>query len=216
MPLPDFTSPTTFPPFLHLPLTTTPPPSSSEPEPYYLLAQISQNMTLTKPTLILTDTTTTPFALVFASRPATGPSTLNFPSLGYRVGHTLVIPSARRVPPKQPEGQSLPQDGNDRVITNVGSSGSDKKGFVSLEREQEGGVRVIAGGLEGVLRVGRWLRERDENFESGKGCESCGKEEGALKKCTGCGEVGYCCKVSFLCPCCWLGLRKGGADVGFV
>ncbi|KAK3903824.1 hypothetical protein C8A05DRAFT_32401, partial [Staphylotrichum tortipilum] len=53
MPLPDFTSPTTFPPFLSLPVTTTTVPSPQKEEEYYLLAQITQNMTLTKPTLIL-------------------------------------------------------------------------------------------------------------------------------------------------------------------
>ncbi len=210
---------------VHFPLPpTTTPPSSSPPkkEPHYLLAQISQNMTLTKPTLILTDTTKTPFALVFASRPATGPDTLDFSALGYRVGHTLVVPQAKRVPPKQPPPQEeQDQDsGNDRVITNIGSGGSDKKGFVAVERGEEGGVRVIAVGLEGVVRVGRWLRERDSLLLGlGKGCEGCGKEKegGGLRKCTGCGEVGYCCKVScFVGWSCWrlFWVGTGVADVG--
>ncbi|KAH6840730.1 hypothetical protein B0I37DRAFT_418736 [Chaetomium sp. MPI-CAGE-AT-0009] len=102
MPLPDFTSPTTFPPFTSLPLTTT--PSSENQEEHYLLAQIHQNMTLTKPTLICTDHTNTSFAVVFGSRPASGPDTLDLSRLGYRRGATLVLPGARRTPPKEGDG----------------------------------------------------------------------------------------------------------------
>lgn len=234
MPLPDFTSPTLFPPFTSLPTTTTttpspnePPPSSSTPQQqqegeYHLLAQIHHNMTLTKPTLICTDHTNTSFAVVFNSRPASGPDTLDLSRLGYRRGATLVLPRARRTPPKEGDGS---------------------RGFVGITREEEGAVRVVpttaggkmvdkegeggdgmgmgAGGTEGVervLRVGRWLRERDAEREGGKvgrGCESCGGEtrkdgggegeKAALMKCTGCGEVEYCCKVSFIMV--WLGIR---------
>jgi hypothetical protein len=98
-------------------------------------------MTLSKPTLILSDTTAAPFARIYASRPATGAD-------------------ARRTPGKE-EG---------------------KQGFVAVEREREGAVRVVPGDLERVRRVGGWLHSR----EGGKG----------LMKCTGCGEVAYCCKVS--------------------
>ncbi|KAH6641696.1 hypothetical protein F5144DRAFT_627684 [Chaetomium tenue] len=109
MPLPDFTSPTTFPPFTSLPTTTTPsPPSNPDQQqqqpPYYLLAQIHQNMTLTKPTLICTDATNTSFAVVFGSRPASGPDTLDLSRLGYRRGAVLVLPGARRTPPKEGDG----------------------------------------------------------------------------------------------------------------
>ncbi|KAK3296806.1 uncharacterized protein B0H64DRAFT_456466 [Chaetomium fimeti] len=198
MPLPDFTSPTTFPLFTSLPLTTT--PSSSSSEEYYLLAQIHQNMTLTKPTLICTDATNTSFAIVFGSRPASGPDTLDFARLGYRRGATLVLPGVRRTPPKEGDGS---------------------KGFVSIAREEEGRVRVVpssAGGgkaegegsggtkgVERVVRVGGWLRGRDAGGDGDgeRGCESCGGEarkdgaggeKAALMKCTGCGEVEYCCK----------------------
>ncbi|EAQ85801.1 predicted protein [Chaetomium globosum CBS 148.51] len=106
MPLPDFTSPTTFPPFTSIPTTTTPSNSDQQQqqEPYYLLAQIHQNMTLTKPTLVCTDATNTSFAVVFGSRPASGPDTLDLSRLGYRRGATLALPGARRTPPKEGDG----------------------------------------------------------------------------------------------------------------
>lgn len=213
MPLPDFTSPTTFPPFTALPLTTTtttpsqdPPAPHDKEEPYYLLAQITDNMTLTKPTLILSDATSTPFALTFASRPGAGPDTLDFAKLGYKKGATLVVPRAKRTPPKQQQQQQQQQ--GDGTQDQEGGGGG--KGFVAVERAEEGGVRVIAGALGKVLEVGGRLRERDREREQqgegggGKqrGCETCGKGEGegkgGLMKCTGCGEVAYCSKVSLL------------------
>jgi hypothetical protein len=190
MPLPDFTSPTTFPPFSALPLTTTTTKDVTTPQddtpqdtpldtprdtPYYLLATITENMTLTKPTLILSDTTAAPFALIYASRPATGPDALDLRALGLKKGATVVLPDARRTPGKE-EG---------------------KQGFVAVEREREGAVRVVPGDLERVRRVGGWLHSR-EGGKGGRGCDGCGEEEGGkgLMKCTGCGEVAYCCKVS--------------------
>ncbi|KAL2135386.1 hypothetical protein VTI74DRAFT_8798 [Chaetomium olivicolor] len=185
MPLPDFASHEIFPPFSSLPLTTTdttttttPPSSTYLDSDHYLIAEISHNMTLTKPTLILTDVSHASFALVFDSRPGSGPDALDFAEIGYKRGRTLVVPRATRSAPKE------------------GAEG--KQGFVAVGREQEGDVRVVAGGLERVMRVGMWLRQRDEegNGEGKRGCGSCGKgkEDGGLMKCTGCGEVEYCGK----------------------
>jgi hypothetical protein len=187
MSLPDFTSPTTFPPFSALPLTTntttqdvSPQDTSTPqdlPKPYYLLATITENMTLTKPTLILSDTTAAPFALIFNSRPATGPDALDLRAMGLKKGATVVFPNARRTPGKE-EG---------------------KQGFVAVEREREGSVRVVPGDLERVRRVGEWLGARvGDGEQGGRGCDGCGEGGGGkgLMKCTGCGEVAYCCKVS--------------------
>ncbi|KAK4240992.1 hypothetical protein C8A03DRAFT_41507 [Achaetomium macrosporum] len=168
MPLPDFTSPSIFPSFTSLPLTT----ATSPPDEYYLIGQITENMTLTKPTLILIDRTSASFALVYESRSeaaAEGPDTRFFAQLGFKRGSTLVIPNAKRTPPKEQ------QNGG--------------QGFVAVQREQEASVRVIPGGLERVVRVGAWLREREES-----GREESGGEGGLVMKCTGCGEVGYCSK----------------------
>ncbi|AEO63529.1 uncharacterized protein THITE_27976, partial [Thermothielavioides terrestris NRRL 8126] len=115
MPVPDFTSPTIFPPFNALPFTTTTPsspsPSPSQPknhqpppgptheaqaQDYYLLAQITHNMTLTKPTLILADRAGTSFALVYTSRPGAGPDAPDLAARGMRRGATVVLRGARR------------------------------------------------------------------------------------------------------------------------
>ncbi|KAK4121372.1 hypothetical protein N657DRAFT_127313 [Parathielavia appendiculata] len=248
MPLPDFTSPLTFPPFPSLPLittTTTPPVSttpSSSPKPpgrhpnkpkpaeYYLLWQITQNMTLIKPTLILTDTTSTRFALVFSSRPATGgPETLDLAKLGYKRGATLVIPRATRTlpanskpKPEQNTGNTHVSDEEEEGEAGQGRSGGsgiesvgggeggegrlrERQGFIAIDRQMEGDVRVIPGTLKKAMEVGWWLRGRDENLQSGEGerwCETCGAgtkkdgrgKGGGLMKCTGCSEVEYCSK----------------------
>ncbi|KAL1838471.1 hypothetical protein VTJ49DRAFT_2639 [Mycothermus thermophilus] len=192
MPLPDFISPTTFPPFTALPFkSSTDDDESNDDEDYYLLAQISQNMTLTKPTLILTDSTSTTFALVFDSRPGAGLETLDLRRMGLKPGATLCLRGARRGLPPSKEG-------------GAGAERNGKQGHVVVSREEEGRVKAIPAGLDKVVALGGWLRRRDLQRE--KKCESCGKgsgggggggeEEGGkgLKKCTGCGEVEYCSK----------------------
>ncbi|KAL2269110.1 hypothetical protein VTJ83DRAFT_3956 [Remersonia thermophila] len=185
MPLPDFTSSTTFPPFAALPFKSSSKESNDGgADDYYLLAQISQDMTLTKPTLILTDSTSATFALVFDSRPGAGPETLNLRSMGLKPGATLCLRGARRgLPPsKEGEGES-----------------SGKQGHVVVSRVEEGRVRAIPAGLDKVVALGGWLSGRDLQRAEGRGkkCESCheqNEEAKGLKKCTGCGEVEYCSK----------------------
>ncbi|KAK4104576.1 hypothetical protein N658DRAFT_418511 [Parathielavia hyrcaniae] len=170
-------------------------------------------MTLTKPTLLLTDqpqekTTATPFALVFSSRSASGPDTLDLAKLGYKRGSTLVIPHARRtLPPLKP--QLKPEDTPE-------PEDKPRPGFIAVDRQIEGDVRVVPGSLAKVVEVGCWLRGRDDRRmereaedededeeKGGRGCESCGagmkKDErgkgGGLMRCTGCGEVEYCSKA---------------------
>ncbi|KAL2118514.1 hypothetical protein VTJ04DRAFT_8174 [Mycothermus thermophilus] len=176
MPLPDFTSPQTFPPFSALPFASSSAQEQPLNQPYYLLAQITQNMTLTKPTLILTDSTSASFALVFDSRPGAGPETLDLKGMGLKPGSTLVLEGAKKgLPPS-----ASPEDG--------------KQGHVVVSREEEGRVKAIPAGREKVVKVGEWLRKRDGEGKK-RGCESCGREEEqGLKRCTGCGEVEYCSK----------------------
>ncbi|KAH6627087.1 hypothetical protein B0J18DRAFT_159472 [Chaetomium sp. MPI-SDFR-AT-0129] len=219
MPLPDFTSPTLFPSFLSLPIDTEPPPESSSET--FLLAQILENMTLTKPTLICTDvppsspttnnttTTTNRFAIVFPSRPGSGPDTLDFRRLGYKKGSTLVIRGARRRVRGGGAGASASTAVSEEELPDSnsqpgGGSGSGREvGFVAVERADEGLVSVVPTGVGKVRELGVWLRERDEKrLQQGGGgegvvfgCETCGRMEGTLlKKCTGCGEVAYCGK----------------------
>ncbi|KAL2145559.1 hypothetical protein VTI28DRAFT_6797 [Corynascus sepedonium] len=204
MPLPDFTSTTTFPPFTSLPFTTTASQpvekqeQQQEEEEYYLLAEIKNNMTLTKPTLICTDSTgATSFAVVFDSRSAVpGPDALDLARLGYKRGATLVLPRARRTL---------------RASSRQEGDGEGGNGFVAVSRADEAGVRVVPARLELLRRVGALLRGKDAKWgdgtAGGRGCESCGRTtrkdggrganeegKGGLMRCTGCGEMEYCCK----------------------
>lgn len=172
MTIPDFSNQTIFPAFETCP--TSPSSSSSSPstpsqtEAWYLLAQIKDDMTITKPTLVLTDRANAPFALVFDGLDR---DALNFKSLGLKKGNTAVILQAIRTPPKE-EG---------------------KRGFVSIPRGKADTVKAIPGSLERVLAVGERLRRGLGDAA----CESCSGADRELMRCTGCSEVRYCSKVSF-------------------
>ncbi|RYP44468.1 hypothetical protein DL768_009067 [Monosporascus sp. mg162] len=94
---------------------------------WFLLAQVKEDMTITKPTLIVTDRAGVDFAVTFED------AGLNLRGdLGARKGYTLVVPGARRT---DREG---------------------KKGVVRIEAGRGTLVRqVIPGSLERVLELGR-------------------------------------------------------------
>lgn len=169
MPLPDFTSPSLFPTFETYPTSFPSPPSSPT---YYLLGQIKDDMTITKPTLVCSDRSGAPFALVFDGLERDG---LDLKKVGLRKGCTAVVPFARKVPPAE--------------------EGTGKRGFVTVPRERAGEVKAIPGGLERVLVLGERLREREGEGNKERVCEGCGKG-GELLKCTGCVGIRYCSKVS--------------------
>jgi hypothetical protein len=87
----NLTKPSSFPTFYELPAASSPdaPSTDSSDENWCLLAQIKENMTITKPTLIVTDRTGVDFALLFED-------TINLKDLGFRKGYTLAVPNARR------------------------------------------------------------------------------------------------------------------------
>lgn len=177
-PLPDFTDTTLFPTFLTIPQDddaethTTPAPTtttrSDENPDWFLLAQVKDNMTINKPTLVLTDRDANPFALVFEGL---GRDDLDLRGLGFKKGCTAVIPRARRTKPAD----------------------ETKRGFVRVDEGGAGAVRAVPGPLARVLEMGGKGGKGDRCETCGK---EEGGGGGGLKSCTGCERVGYCSKVS--------------------
>lgn len=133
MALPDFTNTTVFPSFLTIPEHDRDTPSSSSTTQnetsWHLLAQIKDNMTINKPTLVLKDRDDSPFALVFEGLER---DDLDLKGLGFKKGSTAVIPNATRTRPAE-EG---------------------KRGFVRIEKGHARGVRAVPGPLARVLELG--------------------------------------------------------------
>ncbi|TGJ81493.1 hypothetical protein E0Z10_g7279 [Xylaria hypoxylon] len=84
-----FADPSQFPTFYELPAAASAAgqASTSSDESWCLLAQIKENMTITKPTLIVTDRTGVDFALLFEDA---------ISLKGFRKAYTVVVPNARR------------------------------------------------------------------------------------------------------------------------
>ncbi|KAI1419538.1 hypothetical protein F5Y12DRAFT_233323 [Xylaria sp. FL1777] len=125
-----FTDTSQFPAFYELPATSG---SSAEGDSldskWWLLAQIKENMTITKPTLIVTDRTGVDFALLFED---------SISLKSFRKGYTIAVPGARRT---DREG-----DGKKAVVRVPGGRGAGVKVIPGgLERVLELGV-VLDGG----------------------------------------------------------------------
>ncbi|OTA89993.1 hypothetical protein M434DRAFT_398312 [Hypoxylon sp. CO27-5] len=182
--MPVFTDSTLFPTFHSLPPASS--PSSSIPadsgeanRDWFLLAQIKEDMTITKPTVIVRDRSGTEFAVTFDDGDHRGMG------LKFRKGHTLVVPRATRT------------DRDDG-----------KKAIVRVPQGQGAGVRIVPGGLEQVLELGEVLAgiegaeaeveaEVEGQVKRRKKCGACGemeKEGQTLMRCTGCGAAAYCSK----------------------
>ncbi|KAI0971614.1 hypothetical protein F4678DRAFT_90279 [Xylaria arbuscula] len=74
--------------FYELPSTSTSDPDNQPSDKnWWLLAQVKENMTITQPTLIVTDQTGVDFALLFEDKIALK---------GFRKGYTVAVPRARR------------------------------------------------------------------------------------------------------------------------
>ncbi|KAI0018753.1 hypothetical protein F4780DRAFT_781124 [Xylariomycetidae sp. FL0641] len=170
--MPTFSNTSAFPAFAELPASgSLASSSSSSPStPWYLLAQIKENMTITQPTLIVTDRTGADFAVVFEDALATvGIQPGGFRGGGrFRKAHTLVVPRAARE--ERPHG---------------------KKAVVRVPRGEGAGVQVVPGPLDQLLELGLATDKPDV----GTRCAACGDAEaGALAKCSGCGTAAYCSK----------------------
>ncbi|KAI0847414.1 hypothetical protein F5Y00DRAFT_271154 [Daldinia vernicosa] len=172
--MPLFADPAIFPSFNELPSSSTPPAPTAD---WFLLAQIKEDMTITKPTAIVRDRSGAEFAVTFEDGDHRG---LGQGGVRFRKGHTLVVPRATRT---------------DR--------GEGKKPIVRVPPGEGAGVKILPAGLEQVFEIGAVL-DGIEGAGRGKRCAACGKEqeeeeeEGAehlLMRCTGCGVVAYCSKA---------------------
>ncbi|TPX10708.1 uncharacterized protein E0L32_008277 [Thyridium curvatum] len=177
MTIPDVDDREVFLSFTQLPEVGQSPTPDQQQQPWYLVAQVKDDMTINKPTLVLTDRDGSPFALVFEGLERDG---LDLKRLGLKKGATAVVPRARRTPPKE----------------------AGKRGFVAVEKGRAAEVRAVPGPLEEALELARRMRAMDAAREAGQAEDPCaggcgkGGEGGGLVKCTGCGRVRYCGKVS--------------------
>ncbi|KAK4191481.1 hypothetical protein QBC35DRAFT_520782 [Podospora australis] len=207
---PDFTSNKTFRTFRTLPSSTSLPPSTSPPstsssasplstssassssphaspeETYYLLAQIKENMSITKPTLILEDLSSSTFALVWEDSPPSSSPNFNefFKARNIKKGNCILIPNAVRSDPPPLTEQEI-QEGK-----------PPKQGCVKLKGNGDE-LKVFPGTLEKVVGVGQhWAEDMADTsrcWECGA-TERKGGDDKKLMNCTGCGGVRYCSK----------------------
>lgn len=188
----------------------------------YLLATIKSNLTITKPTLILTDSSNQDFALVFDPPPFTvrNPNAVaeKFKELGLKKGNAVVIRNARRTKAEREGGQGFVVLSSLGALAEAEAGADDGKKEKGNEGDRESGGKLL-GVVPGPLQMTKWmmeiLRQRDESSppeeREEKMCD--GKFDGcltprgkdrkdgggleALKRCQGCVEVWYCSKVSF-------------------
>ncbi|OTB00836.1 hypothetical protein M426DRAFT_323947 [Hypoxylon sp. CI-4A] len=170
--MPQFTDSALFPTFQELPSASSI-SSSVMAGDWFLLAQIREDMTITKPTVIARDRAGVEFAITFDDGDHRGTG------LGwkFRKGHTLVVPRAVRT--DREEG---------------------KKAVVRVREGDGKTVRIVPGSLEQVFELGAILagiKGLEAEGEKEKKCAACGKLEGEnpLLRCTGCGVVSYCSKA---------------------
>lgn len=155
---PHFSDPTSFPAFCDLPAESTADDSSSE---WWLLGQVKENMTITKPTLVVSDRNREDFAVTFED--------LGVDLKPWKKGSCLVVPRARR----------------------RGGEEGRKKGFVSVPRGASGDVRCVPGGWEVLKRWEEGGGEEDgcgggcgeRGVRACTGCE-CVKYCGKVSYCT--------------------------------
>ncbi|KAK9412955.1 hypothetical protein SUNI508_12260 [Seiridium unicorne] len=87
--MPPFTDESVFPTFYSLPTTTD---HVEQDREWYMVAQVKNNMTITKPTLIVTDRSGMDFAVTFEEDRG-----FDLKGRGLKKGNTIVIPKGRRL-----------------------------------------------------------------------------------------------------------------------
>ncbi|KAK8092954.1 glycosyl hydrolase family 76 [Apiospora kogelbergensis] len=168
--MPDFTDPAQFPAFYELPSDAeiaNAPAEGLAGAAWWMLAQVKVNMTLTKPTLIVTDRRGLDFAVTFED------SSMDLK--GYRKGYTMVVPRAQRTDREEGKKAVMRIEAKDCKSVQVIPA----KMAQLLELGQVLDMMSADDGAEGKVQK----------------CAACGKTEGSLARCTGCGTVRYCSKT---------------------
>ncbi|KAH6655961.1 hypothetical protein BKA67DRAFT_562271 [Truncatella angustata] len=130
--MPSFTNNSTFPTFYSLPTTTDSVESDRE---WYMVAQVKNNMTITKPTLIVTDKSGMDFAVTFEED-----RNFDLKARGLKKGNTIVLPKARRL-----------------------EKGPGRKDVLVIEKEDCEKVKAIPGSLTKTLELGSGLTDDDKS-----------------------------------------------------
>ncbi|KAK1780819.1 hypothetical protein QBC45DRAFT_322703 [Copromyces sp. CBS 386.78] len=193
--------------------TNDTPSESTDQKETYLLATIKSNLTITKPTLILTDSSNQDFALVFDPPfPVSEPRTPNavaekFKQMGLKKGSTVIIRNAKKTRKEREAGQGFV------VLESLGRLAVAEEAGAGTGADGKKGGGELLGVVPGPLQMTKWmleiLRQRDESSSApeereekmcdGKfdGCTTPKGKEGdqkRLKRCQGCVEVWYCSK----------------------
>ncbi|KAK7917413.1 hypothetical protein PG985_011021 [Apiospora marii] len=166
--MPDFTDPAMFPAFYELPSDVeiaNAPAEGVEAAAWWMLAQVKVNMTLTKPTLIVTDRRGLDFAVTFEDS--------GMDLKGYKKGYTMVVPRAQRT--DREEGK--------KAVMRI--EAGDCKSVQVIPAKMEHLLEL--GQVVDMMRG-------DEAEGKEQKCGACGKTDASLSKCTGCGTVRYCSK----------------------
>lgn len=198
MTIPDLGDRSLFPAFLDLPEDAGGATPGSVGVDRVLLAQVKDNMTITKPTLVLTDRDGHGFALVFDGYDRDG---LDLAKQGLKKGATAVVRGARQTVPEQRGDESL-------------TAKAARRPFVRVAPGQAHSVQSVPAALDQTIAAAAKLRAqqqraRAEGRQHCAACDAPGEVVAAaaaatkkLLKCTGCGQAWYCDRVSrsLFCP----------------
>ncbi|KAK6214233.1 hypothetical protein LQW54_004660 [Pestalotiopsis sp. IQ-011] len=141
--MPDFTDDPLFPTFYTLPTTTD--DAAQLDRDWFMVAEVKNNMTITKPTLIATDRVGMDFAVTFEEDRG-----WDLKARGLKKGAVMVVPRARRV-----------------------DKGPGRKDVLVVEREDCESVKAIPGNLARVLDLGQ--RFNESSLAKCASCEKVGE-----------------------------------------
>ncbi|KAF7526860.1 hypothetical protein G7054_g10621 [Neopestalotiopsis clavispora] len=148
--MPDFNNDKIFPTFYTLPTTTDEQRAAAEDNnddqdhhPWFMVVQVKNNMTITKPTLIATDRSGMDFAVTFEEDRG-----WDLKARGLKKGSVMVIPRARRL-----------------------EKGPGRKDVLVVEKRDCESVKAIPGSLERTIALGSRLDDSGATAAKCETCE---------------------------------------------